>query len=112
MPQQNINEMDAVVAEFAVAKIPEPVPIVVNEILMIGLHGGRSNPQIPVEPRRGFLRLLKPDRVPIAGKEKVGLVNVSNFAIVDEFDDLPKAAPPAALSAAGGDPFVLAGSFD
>src|SRR5436190_21818075 len=103
--------MDPVVAEFAVAKIPEPVPIVVDQVLMIGLHGSGAHPQVPVEPGGGFLRLLETDRIPIAGKEEVGLVDVADFAIVDEFDGLPEPAPPAALRAARGDPFVFARSL-
>src|SRR5213593_4718022 len=104
--------MDAVVAELAVAKVPEPVPIVVDQVLMIRLHGGRAHPQVPIEPRRGFHRLLETDRVPISGKEEVGLVHVADLAIVDELDGLPEAAPPTALRAAGGDPLILADSLD
>src|SRR2546423_173623 len=104
--------MDAVVAELAVAKVPEPVPIVVDQILMIGLHGGGAHPQIPVEPGRGFHWLLEPDRIAIAGKEKVGLVHVADLAIVDKLDGLAEAAPPAALRAAGRDPFILTGRLD
>ena len=49
-PAQNVDEVDAVIAEFAVAEVPEPVPVVVDEILVIGLHRGGSEPQVPVQP--------------------------------------------------------------
>src|SRR5689334_10092572 len=43
-PSENVDQVDAVVAEFAVTKIPEPVPIVMDEIFMIGLHRGGPHP--------------------------------------------------------------------
>src|SRR5262245_20452115 len=78
-PAQHIDEMDAVVAKLAIAKIPEPVPVVVDEILMIRLHRGGSDPEVPVEPGRWFHWRLETDRVPVAGKEEVGLINVPDI---------------------------------
>src|SRR5947208_7652755 len=104
--------MDAVIAQFAVSKVPEPVPIVVNQVLMIRLHRGRADPQVPIEPGGRFLRLLEADRVAVSGEEKIGLVNIPDFAGVDQLDGLAEAAPPAPLRPAGRDPLVLAGGLD
>src|SRR5262245_34454154 len=106
-PPQNIDQMDTVVPQLPVPEIPKPVPVVVNEILVVRLHRSRPDPQIPIQPRRRFLRLLKSDRIAIPWKEEVGLIHVADFAVVDEFDGPPEAAPPAPLRASSGDALVL-----
>ncbi len=104
--------MDAVVAELAVAEIPEPVPVIVDQILMVRLQGGGTQPQVPVEPGRRLHGLLEPDGIAAAGEEEIGLVDVADLAAMDELDRLAEAAPPAALRAAGGDPLVLSRRLD
>jgi hypothetical protein len=44
--------------------------------------------------------------------KKAGLVNVADFAGVDQLDGLPEAAPPASLCSAGCNSLVLAGRLD
>ena len=111
-PAQDVDHVDAVVAEFAVAKIPEPVPVVVDQIFVEGLHRCRAEPEIPVEVCGWLLDGLKADGIAPAGEEEVALVDVANHAAVNDFDGFSEAAPPAALGAAGGDAIVSAGGFD
>src|SRR5437762_12651871 len=103
-PSQNIDQVDPVVAELAVAEIPEPVPVVVDQILMIGLQGCGTQPQVPVEPGRRLHGLLEPNGIAAAGEEEIGLVDIADGAVMDELDRLSEAAPPAPLRATGGDP--------
>src|SRR5262249_15325604 len=94
------------------AEVPESVPVVMNEILVIGLHRSGADPQVPVEPGGRLFRFLEADRVAVAGKEEVGLIDVANFPRVDKLNGLAPAPPPAALRAAGGNTLVLAGGLD
>ena len=85
-PAEDVHHVDAVVAQLAVAEIPEPVPVVVDQVLVIRLHGRGSNPEVPIQPCRRLLRLLETDRVPAAGKEEVGLIHIGDLAVVNQLD--------------------------
>src|SRR5262249_8653736 len=108
----DIHEMNAVVAELAVAEVPKPVPVVMDQIFVIRLHRGRSHPEIPPEPCGRFLWFLEADRVTISGEKEVGLIDVADGAVVDQLNRLAKAPAPAALSATGSDALVLARCLD
>ena len=54
-PAQDIDQVDAVVAQLAVAEIPEPVPVVVDQVLVIRLHRRRARPTGPSSARRAAL---------------------------------------------------------
>lgn len=111
-PTENVDHVDAIVAEFAVAEIPEPVPVVVDQIFVEGLHRGRADPEIPIEVCRWLLDGLEADGIATTGEEEVALIDVADCAAVDDFDGFAEAAPPAALGAAGGDAVISAGGFD
>ncbi len=56
-PAGFVHFVDALVADVAVAGVPEPVPVVVNEIAMEGLLGRGAQPDIEIDfGRRGFDR--------------------------------------------------------
>src|SRR5450755_4752053 len=104
--------MNAIVAQFAIPEVPEPMPIVMDQILVVRLHRRGTHPKVPVEPCGRLLWLFEPDRVPATRKEKVRLIHVADVAGMDEFDRPAEPAPPAPLRSSGGDPVVLAGSLD
>ena len=59
--------MDAVVAEFAGAPVPEPVPVVMDDIVMECLFWRGSLPQGIIEPLWDWGRLAAADVPAIAG---------------------------------------------
>ena len=55
-PAAQVDHVDAVVAEFAVAPVPEPVPVVMQVVGVEGPARRRALPEIVVEPL-GYLPL-------------------------------------------------------
>src|SRR5262249_24104535 len=52
-PAGDVHLVDALVADVAVAEIPEPVPVVMDEVGVVGLEGRRPQPEVEVQlPRR------------------------------------------------------------
>src|SRR5205085_8205038 len=47
-PARPVNLMDALIAEVAVAEVPEPVPAVVDEVRVKGLLGSGAGPDVEV----------------------------------------------------------------
>ena len=52
--------MHALVADVAVAEVPEPVPVVMDQVRVIRLLGRGAEPEVEVELVGRRLRLLKP----------------------------------------------------
>src|SRR5207253_9957860 len=55
-PAGLVDLVDALVADVAVAEVPEPVPAVMNQVFMEGLFFGRPQPEVEVEFLRRSLR--------------------------------------------------------
>lgn len=51
-PTTDVESMDAVVAELSVSPMPEPMPVVMDAVVVIGQTRGRSLPEIIIERRR------------------------------------------------------------
>ena len=49
-PPENIDDVNPIVAHFSIPEVPEPVPVVMDQVLVVGLIGSGSQPEIPVEP--------------------------------------------------------------
>lgn len=79
---------------------------------MVILHGGGSDPKVPVEIGGGLGDGFEAEGVSAAGEEEVALVDVADDTGVEEFDGFAEGSPPSALSATGGDAVVFAGGFD
>src|SRR5687767_11195 len=60
-PTGHIDFVNALVANVTVAKVPEPMPVVMNQIAVIRLHGGWPKPQIEIEITRWSVVRLAPD---------------------------------------------------
>jgi hypothetical protein len=56
-PAGDIHLVNALVAEIAVARIPDPVPVVVKAVVSERLQGRRSGPEVIVNP--GWNRFLR-----------------------------------------------------
>ncbi len=52
-PAGDVHLVDALVADLAVAGVPKPVPLVMDQILVVRLRGGRAEPEVVVEPAGG-----------------------------------------------------------
>src|ERR1043166_6913306 len=98
-PAADVEGVDAVVAEFAGAPMPEPMPVVVNEIVVIFAFGCRSLPERVVEIGRSGRGFAMADRaahviVPAARKK-----DATDFTAADLLDGLDDSGHAAALRA-------------
>ena len=48
-PAGHVDLVDALVADVAVAEVPEPVPVVMDQVAVVGLLGGGAEPEIEVQ---------------------------------------------------------------
>src|SRR5205823_168744 len=48
-PAGDIHLVNALVADVAVAEVPEPVPVVMDQVLVIRLAGGRTEPEVEID---------------------------------------------------------------
>src|SRR5881409_2415384 len=51
-PSAEVDRVRAVVARLARAPVPEPMPVVVDDIVAVGASGRRALPEVVVEPAR------------------------------------------------------------
>src|SRR2546426_2801583 len=75
-PAGDVDLVRAVVADLARSPAPEPMPIVVNDVVAVRGVGRRALPQLVVQVRRDRHRLPAADRAPsvgIPGAREVGL---------------------------------------
>src|SRR5205823_6879476 len=60
-PAGVVHLVDALVADVAVAEVPEPVPVVMHEVAVVRLLGRRPQPEVEVQLRRRLGDRLVPD---------------------------------------------------
>ena len=111
-PADHVEGVDAVVAELAVAPVPEPVPIVVNVVGAEFLLRSGALPERPIQASRNGAGLSFADRR--ARIEVIGAraEEASDFARAQALDGFADPAPRAALRAVLNVPLVFAGGFD
>jgi hypothetical protein len=63
-PPCDVGLMDALVAVVAVAEVPEPVPVVMDEIAVVRLFRSRAEPEVEVDFGRGRRRRFHADALP------------------------------------------------
>src|SRR5215472_8843157 len=80
-PARNINFMDGLIADFTVARVPDPMPVVVKAILGERLQRRRASPQVVVYA--GWNRLLcgMPNRWPPLVTKRARQVDVANRSV-------------------------------
>src|SRR5690606_35683779 len=82
-PLRDVELVRALVVEVAVAGLPEPVPVVVDEVVVVLLDLRRATPEIPVEMRRGILRVLHADSAARLAAVSVGDLQLSELPGAD-----------------------------
>src|SRR5207253_4213155 len=107
-PAGFVDLVDALIADVAVAEIPEPVPAVVNQVVVVGLFLGRPQPDVEVQfGRRSLGRRITYRRPRVAAiAAEAALVTeaarheqLAVFARLDYFQGARNFAVAAALGA-------------
>ena len=111
-PAGDVHLMDALVADVAVAEVPEPVPVVVDEVAVEGLFGGGSEPEVEVHVAGDFFVGFVADAPAGFAAVAFGDEEFAVLAAVDGGDLLGPAAAGAALGAVLDDAVVFAGGLD
>ena len=104
--------MNALVTHLAVAEIPEPVPVVVDQVFVVGLKWSRTEPDIEIKfLRRSFYRLEAnaPSRLATIA---LGNKQLAVFAALDGGNLMRPAITGAALRAMLNNSLVLASGLD
>ena len=102
--------MNPIVGEFAVAEIPEPVPVVVDQIAVERLHRSGSDPKVPVQRGGRRFRLLEAQRLAELVVNAPRHIDVADYALVQRLDRAPEIAVRAPLGTALHQAVVLLGS--
>ena len=82
-PAGDVHLMHALVADLAVAEIPEPVPVVMDEVLVIRLLRRRAEPEVEVQLLGRLLRRLEADAPPRLAGVAVGDQQLAVLAAAD-----------------------------
>src|SRR5262249_19077570 len=118
-PAGDVHLVHALVADVAVAEVPEPVPAVVHQVLVIRLRRGRAQPDVEVEVAwRGFFgpeadiatRTLSAPAILV--HQAAGDQELAVFARFGQFGQRLPRPGAATLRAVLHDAVVLAGRLD
>ena len=82
-PAGNVEGMDAVVGEFTATVKPVPMPVVVNEIILIGTGRNRALPEIVVEVRWNRGRLSFADGAALIVIPATGIAKLADHAVLE-----------------------------
>ena len=111
-PAQQVDHVRAVVQRLACAPTPEPMPVVMDEIVLESSTRSRSLPKLPVKPFRDGRFLADTDRsavVRVPGFAEIDIPDRSGF---DFIDCLHYVRPRAALVAHLDHPAVFLRRLD
>src|SRR5579862_4698917 len=111
-PARDIHLVDALVADVAVAGVPEPVPVVAETQLVEGAHGRGPQELIPIETgRRGAVGFVA-DTLAALEAESLGEIDLADDALVEQRDGLLLVGLAAALRTDLDDAVILARGVD
>src|SRR5213080_2681377 len=96
-PAGDVDLVRAVVADLARPPAPEPVPIVMNDVVAIGGVGRRALPQLVVQVSGDGHRFPAADRRPGVGIPDASEIGLSDGALLDRLHDLDRAGRGALL---------------
>src|SRR5207302_7473883 len=85
-PAADIDHVNIVVAQFAVAGFPEPVPIVVELRSRQRTQRRRSGPQVVVHLRRDLVRAVTAERIAPAVDDRFGELHFAELALPHVLD--------------------------
>src|SRR5205823_1437799 len=94
-----VDDMDAVVAQFAVAPVPEPVPVVRMIVGAVRPARRRALPELVVEPLGHRRFLASADRLTVALIPPLGEIDATDDAFVKLIHGRDDAVVAAALIA-------------
>src|SRR5262249_28000462 len=96
-PTREIEEMNAVITKFARAPVPEPVPVVVQNVVAIRLFRRRTLPHRIIKPIRNWHDFSMTDGTAMIGIPGSSEEHFSNFTGVKGVNRFNHPGPTAAL---------------
>src|SRR4051812_33704291 len=111
-PSGQVEGVDTVVSEFAVAPMPAPMPVVMHEVIDVRAFGSRPLPERVIEVGRNghlFAVANRGARVVVPG---AGIQDFPDHAGAELFHSFDHRRPTAALIAHLNNALVLAGGRD
>ena len=106
-PASPVELVGSLVVQIAVAGAPEPVPVVVDVVLVILLDAGRTLPEVPVKICRGITGLLHSDAAARLAAVAVGDLQLAELALVNQVVESGHPGVTALLGAVLDDDLVL-----
>src|SRR5437867_6714341 len=107
-PTANIRRVNVVVPQLAVARVPEPVPVVMKLRPRQRNHRRRSGPEVVIHARGDFTLTGSANGTTPAIDNAARQFHVAELAVVDVFDGLSQRAIGAVLRSALADAAQLA----
>jgi len=98
-PARHVELVGALVVEVAVAGLPEPVPVIVDEVLVVLVDDGQSLPELPVEPGGRVGRVAMTDPAARFAAVAVGYLELAPLARLDRLVQPGHAGAAALLRA-------------
>ena len=111
-PASLVHLVDALVPDVAIAEIPEPVPVVMNQVGVKSLLGCRPEPDVVGELCRGITRGLDPDATAGLVAESPRNLQLAKLAGLDHGDGMSPLTRGPALRAVLDNPIVATSGLD
>src|ERR1035437_6968905 len=87
-PAAHIHLVCTVVERFAGAPVPEPMPVVMDQVAAVGAARGRALPELVVQPAGDRFGLTASDGESLIGVPSAGKVGLADETSVDFLDRL------------------------
>src|SRR5439155_20049819 len=111
-PADRVERMDSRVAKVCGAVFPEPVPVIVEMILVERTHRRRPQPQIVMNARRHRAVRGYSDRISKTIDDGLPRVDLAQSAVAQELDGLAENGAAAPLRSDRDDTVVSSSGFD
>ena len=98
-PARDIHFVDALIADVAIARVPEPVPVVLETQRVEGAHGRGTEEHVPIDAGRDRRVVGVLDGGAPLEAESLGEVDLADDAFVQLLDGLDLVRLAAALRA-------------
>src|SRR5439155_12941279 len=96
-PPANINRMNVIVAQLAIAGVPEPVPIIMKARPRQRAHWRRAGPEVVIHTGRNLVLTGAADGTPPSINNAAGQLDLTELAFVHVFNGLGQCAVGAVL---------------
>src|SRR5262245_12214610 len=108
-PARHIYLVDCLVAKIAIARVPDPMPVVMKPIVGERLHRRWAGPEVVVEARRNRFGRRPANRVPPLEAESPSQIDLAEGPAVQMLDRLDQRARRTALRTMLHDALVFLG---